>query len=620
MSWITIVWSMVASACLTIALMHLIIWSRRKQDWVHLVFALAATSAAAFSAFELLLMRAETVEQYVALQHWLYVPAFAIVLALMGFTRLYLGTGRPWLAYTVCGLRLVTLAINFLSPVSINYAAITGLHRLTLIGGEVISVADGVRNPWNWIDELSLLLFFAFVADASITLWRRGNPRERRRALVVGGSITLCVLLGAGQVTLLHAGIIHTPYLVSIVFLGILAVMGNELSLDVARVNDLVRELQASEADLRESEQRMALAASAAELVLWMWNIADDDIWITDQGHAMFGLGKGEHINFERFLATLHPEDREPTRRAVMQSLHETSHYHAEYRVVHPDGNTRWYSAHGRVERDHQGQPVRMRGIAIDVTQRRQAELEAAHQRHELAHLSRVTMLGELSGSLAHELNQPLTAILSNAQAAQRFLARGTDNPDEMRDILTDIVSDDKRAGEVIRRLRGLLKKDEAQFLPIDLNEVVQEVLKLVRSDLLNRNVSIRMELAADLPVVSADRVLLQQVLLNLMMNGCDAMNGCDTRHRELVVRTAADGDEVRISVTDRGTGIPPGKLETIFESFYTTKDHGMGLGLSVCRSIVTSHRGRLWAENNPEGGASLHVALPLDAEGDRRE
>lgn len=283
-------------------------------------------------------------------------------------------------------------------------------------------------------------------------------------------------------------------------------------------------------------------------------------------------------------------------------------------------GKCHWLQTIKRPLAEQGGTASQVLCVSTDITARKHSELEVERQRNELAHLSRVTMLSELSGSLAHELNQPLTAILSNAQAAQRFLARGTDNLDEIRDILTDIVSDDKRAGEVIRRLRGLLKKDEAQFLPIDLNEAVQDVHKLLRSDLLNRNVSIGMELSADLPLVSADRVLLQQVLLNLMMNGCEAMNGSGTHRREIVVRTAALADEVRISVADRGTGIPPAKLETIFESFYTTKDHGMGLGLSVCRSIVTSHRGRLWAENNPEGGASLHVALPLDAEGNRRE
>ena len=231
-----------------------------------------------------------------------------------------------------------------------------------------------------------------------------------------------------------------------------------------------------------------------------------------------------------------------------------------------------------------------------------------------MAHLARVAMLGELSGSLAHELNQPLSAILSNAQAAQRFLARDPPQLDRVTEILADIVKSDKRAGAVITRLRSLLKKEEAQHRPLDMNEVVQEVLALMRSDFLNRQVSVRTELAPQLPAVSGDRVQLQQVLLNLLINGCDAMAGARAQP-DLVVRSeSAPGRNVRVSVADRGTGIPLEDLERIFEPFVTTKPQGLGLGLAVCRSIVKAHNGRLWATNNPDGGASVHIELPANS------
>jgi two-component system, LuxR family, sensor kinase FixL len=221
-------------------------------------------------------------------------------------------------------------------------------------------------------------------------------------------------------------------------------------------------------------------------------------------------------------------------------------------------------------------------------------------------------MLGELSGSMAHELNQPLTAILSNAQAAQRFLADDQPDLSELRDILADIVAQDKRAGEVIRRLRLLLKKGEVQQQPLSVNEVVLEVLRLVRSDLVNQNFTACTELAPGLPHVRGDSVQLQQVLLNLVMNACEAMVGAATDARQLTIRTDRSEDGcVRVSVVDCGPGIAPEKLEQIFESFYTTKAQGMGLGLAVCRSIITAHNGKLWAANNPGRGAAFHFTLP---------
>ena len=247
----------------------------------------------------------------------------------------------------------------------------------------------------------------------------------------------------------------------------------------------------------------------------------------------------------------------------------------------------------------------------VDITERRNVERATARQRDELAHLSRVAMLGELSGSLAHELNQPLTAILSNAQAAQRFLAQSPPRIDKLAEILADIVKSDHRAGAVIQRLRSLLRKEEAQRHPLDINEVVEESMRLMRSDLLSRQVVVSTDLADALPAVSGDRNQLQQVLLNFVINGCDAMDGQEADRRLLVrTRTTAHGN-VEVSVADRGAGIPLADLERIFEPFVTTKATGMGLGLAICRSIVEAHGGRLWATNNADRGATLHCELP---------
>jgi two-component system, LuxR family, sensor kinase FixL len=253
----------------------------------------------------------------------------------------------------------------------------------------------------------------------------------------------------------------------------------------------------------------------------------------------------------------------------------------------------------------------------VDITARKRTELELERQRNELAHLSRVTLMSELSGSLAHELNQPLMAILSNAQAALRFLAYDIPNLDEVRDILIDIVNDDRRAGEVIRGLRLLLKKGEMRHESFNLNDVVRKVLKLMHSDLLNAGVGLRTKLEPDLPMVHGDQVQLQQVMLNLVMNGCEAMTSLAKADRQIVVATelAAD-DSIRVSVIDNGMGIPRGDPERLFEPFFTTKAEGLGLGLAVCRNVITAHNGRLWAMNNVGRGASFCFTVRANSGG----
>jgi C4-dicarboxylate-specific signal transduction histidine kinase len=251
--------------------------------------------------------------------------------------------------------------------------------------------------------------------------------------------------------------------------------------------------------------------------------------------------------------------------------------------------------------------------IAKEQEMNARAELEIAQQRHQLTHLSRVNMLGELSGSLVHELSQPLTAILYNAQAAQLLLEQSEPDLNQLRDILSNIVSDDERGGEVIRRLRLLLKRGEVQFQPLRANELVEEVLKLLRSELVDRGVIAHAKLAPRLPVLEADRVQLQQVLINLVTNACDAMADMPPEARALTIRTELDGnDVVLISVCDAGAGIAEGKLEQVFEPFFTSKANGMGLGLSVSRTIVNAHGGKLWAEHNPVRGAMFHLLLPV--------
>ena len=257
------------------------------------------------------------------------------------------------------------------------------------------------------------------------------------------------------------------------------------------------------------------------------------------------------------------------------------------------------------------GEPCRI-SVIRNVTKQRHAERESRDQREQMAHLMRVALLGQLSGALAHELNQPLTAILSNAQAAQRFLKSDSIDVAEMRAILDDIVDDDKRAGEVIQRLRALLKRGEAQFQKINMNDVVAETLKLAQGDLIARDVMVTTSFADGIAAVRADRIQLQQVFLNLIINAADAMAAVAPDERRMTISTQDIADQVRVSFADRGHGIPADAMSRLFEPFFTTKAHGLGLGLSISRTIVAAHSGRLWAENNLDRGAAIHLTLPV--------
>jgi PAS domain S-box-containing protein len=379
------------------------------------------------------------------------------------------------------------------------------------------------------------------------------------------------------------------------------------------RTAQLSDRLEVSEADLLESEQRLSLAADAASLGIWIRDLVRDEFWASDHWRTLFGFTHSQRLDATSVLQRVYPEDLPAANQTIGPSLLGAGGHESAFRIELPDGRLRWISSHGRVEFDSSGNPIRIRGVSLDITARKQAELEVEQKRKEVMYLSRVAMLGELSGALAHELNQPLTAILSNAQAAQRFLAQDSIDFNELRDILQDVVDEDKRAGEVIRRLRLLFAKGETLRQSVDVNELVLEGLGILRNDLINHGVTLRTDLAPDVPVVNTDRVQLQQVLINLVMNACDAMESLAASDRLIVVRTAvAADDSVRVSVIDQGCGIPIGGLEKIFEPFYTTKERGMGLGLSICRNIVTANGGRLWGENNLDRGASFHFSFPL--------
>jgi signal transduction histidine kinase len=378
-------------------------------------------------------------------------------------------------------------------------------------------------------------------------------------------------------------------------------------------LHEAARHLDHTQSNLYETDRRLSLAIDAAQLGIWTRNLATDEIQASDLWRSLFGFNQTERIDFDDFLMRVHSEDLAMVTHALTYTPGNTNNYNMEFRIELPDSSPRWISSRGSFELDQASQAIFSRGVSYDITARKQVEFDLQQKKMEIMHLSRVTMLGELSGALAHELNQPLTSILSNAQAALRYLSKDRVDLDEVCAILQDIVDEDKRAGEVILRLRNLLSPGKAQFQVVDITHLIAEVGKLLRNDLLNQCVELQIENRSALTETYADAIQLQQVLINLIMNACDAMAAVTHAGRKIIIRIRQNNaSHLHISVIDRGTGIHPDQLERIFDAFYTTKDHGMGLGLSICRNIIQANGGRLWAKNVPGGGAVFHFYLPL--------
>jgi PAS domain S-box-containing protein len=734
---------MSAAMSLTLGAIHFIVWLEDRRTWANLFFALAALAVAGIAAGEYWIMTAQTPEQIGRAQQWAHVPIFVLVIAIVGFVRLNFGTGRLWLGVAACAARAASLVINFALPPNLNFRQVTGVRHVEFLG-QTVSVPEGVGSSWTRLGELSSLLVLAFVVDASVALWRQGKPESRQRALAVGGSITVFIIIAAGIGALINARIIHWPYLISLPFLGVIVAMGFELSYDVLRAGVLARRLQASENSLHESEERFRIVANAAPVLIWMSGVDKlctffNKPWLEFTGRSLeqeMGNGWAEGV---------HPDDLQRCLKIYTEAFDSRQAFVMQYRLRCHDGEYRWISDQGVARYDASGNftgyigscvdvtdliskegalresegkfrlaveaspsgivlvdregkivlvntqtekmfgysreeligqsveiivPERFRAVhpahrarfldapkaramgagrelfarrkdgtefpieiglnpiqtadgilvlaaVADITARKQAELEALRHRDELGHLSRVAAMGELAASIAHELNQPLSGIVSNAAAGQRFIDRGDVDLTELRELLTDINADGRRAGDVIRGIQSMVKKRAPGRERVNLNDLVMKVVQMVKPNAMLHSCEFGTFLDPGLPAVEGDPVQLQQVLLNLVINALDAMRDTSVRSRKVAIATERNGGgTIRISVRDYGVGIPEEARERLFDQFFTTKREGLGMGLSIARSIVESHGGTIAAENADGGGARFQFILPVPAVG----
>jgi PAS domain S-box-containing protein len=379
------------------------------------------------------------------------------------------------------------------------------------------------------------------------------------------------------------------------------------LSAEISRRKRFEEELRRSEAYLAEA-QRLSHTGS------WAFNVATRQmIHSSEEHHRMFGFEpeKGMPV-WEDWIRRIHPEDRERAIQTMRQKLRERRDYELHFRIVLPDGTIKYIRALGHPVLNPSGDLGEFVGTSIDMTERKRLEEVRLDAQNKLGHANRVTTMGHLTASIAHEVNQPIAASVTNAQAALRWLDSQPPDLNEVRQALARIVKDGNRAGDVVGRIRDLIKKRPPRQDRLEINATIREVIDLTHGEAVKSGVSVQTELTDGLPLIQGDRVQLQQVMLNLIINAVEAMSGVEEGSRELLISSAkAEFGGVLVAVRDSGPGLPPATLEHLFDAFYTTKSGGMGIGLSICRSIIEAHGGRVWATSNAPRGAVFQLNLP---------
>ena len=490
-----------------------------------------------------------------------------------------------------------------------------------------IVIAFGVARLFLHFHLPQPFTAFALCAIA-ITFWYGGT----------GAGILATLLSALVRPFFFEPGVDMTSHLLyDLVFLIFAVLMTyatrarNELELRVAErtsalthANEDLRleiaERARAEEKLRQTEAYLSEAQRLTHMGSWVWSVKGRDaLHLSEEWYRIYGFDPQKGVpTWEQRLQRIHPKDRDKWRAAIDQAVAEKSDYEVEFRILLPAGTVRHIYTLGHPVKNASGELVQFVGSSMDVTERRRAdqERETLRQVHaDLAHISRVTTMGELTASLAHEINQPIAAAVTDASTCLRWLTRDHPNVEEAREAASRMIKDATRAAEIISRIRLLFKKGTTDRTLADVNEIIREMIILLHSELTRHSVSVRQELAEDIPRIMGDRVQLQQVMMNLILNSIDAMDEVSGA-RELEIRSQrADNEHVMVSVSDTGIGLPAESADQVFNAFFTTKPHGTGMGLRISRSIVESHGGRLWADNNSPRGAKFHLTLPAQAQ-----
>jgi PAS domain S-box-containing protein len=550
--------------------------------------------------------------------HWptvllsLFAAILASVIALYVVSRQKMGASRAIAGSVLMGAGIASM--HYIGMAAMRLPAICQFNSFLVILSVVFAVLISLAALW---------ITFHFREE------KTGIGREKLAgAVIMGAAIPVMHYAGMAAASFTPSGmpadLSHAVSISTLGTAGIAAVTFIVLGLTMLTSwvdrRFAAQTLELQEERLQRSEAYLAEAQKLTHTGSWACRVVGRDaLHLSEEWYRIYGFDpeKGPPA-FEERLQRIHPEDRAKWQAAIDLAIAEKSDYEVEFRILLPGGTVKYIHTVGHPVLNAAGDLVEFMGSATDITERKHAEDALRQAQADLAHVSRVTTMGELTASLAHEVNQPIAAAVTDANTCLRWLTR--DHPDvpEAREAASRTVKDATRAADIISRIRLLFEKGTLQREPVDLNEVIREMVLLLRGEATRYSISVRTELAADPSQIMGDRVQLQQVMMNLIMNSIDAMKDADGT-RELIINSQrAENDKLTVSISDTGVGLPPHQADQIFNAFFTTKLQGTGMGLAISRSIVESHGGRLWAADNSPRGASFCFTLPTKVEDHR--
>src|SRR6266446_3666143 len=547
--------------------------------------------------------------------HWptvllsLFAAILASVIALYVVSRQKMGASRALAGSVLMGAGIS--GMHYIGMAAMRLPAVCQFNSFLVVLSVVFAVLISLAALW---------ITFHFRDE------KTGIGREKLAgAVVMGAAIPVMHYTGMAAASFTPSGMpADLSHAVSISTLGTAGVAAvTFMVLGMALLTSWVdrrfaaQTLELQEEKLQRSEAYLAEAQRLTHTGSWAWGVAGRDaVHLSDEWYRIYGFDpeKGPPAWEER-LQRVHPEDRARWQEAIDRAIAEESGYEVEFRILLPGGTVKYIHTVGHPVLNASGDLVQFVGSSMDITERKLAEEALRQAQADLAHVSRVTTMGELTASLAHEVNQPIAAAVTDANTCLRWLTRDHPDLEEAREAASRMVKDATRAAEIIAQVRLVFKKGVAQRELVDVNELIREMILLLRNETSRHSISVRTELAQALPQVMGDRVQFQQVMMNLIMNSIDAMKDVEGT-RELTINSRrAEGEQVMVSVSDSGVGLPSLQADQIFNAFFSTKAHGTGMGLRISRSIVESHGGRLWATDNSPRGASFHLTLPTRVE-----
>lgn len=604
---VLLIWATTIALCLVLGGIHAQIWLRNPEaNRSSGIFAALALCETGIALVELGLMHAGTLPEFLWLLRVYYLLALAGFVALVQFAWTYLKAGRRWLGRLTVGLRAIATAVGLWSPNGLHFSRLDALVPSTFLGSPVV-VPLGLPNPWLVLSLAAAFSLVAFFADAVMTMHRRGAARS---SIVLGAMLTLFFLVAQLLGMAVAFADLQLPLHVTLSFLPVICFIGAWLGRDLVSSARLARELADAESRLLDSRGRLSMAAAAAKVSFWVVDRKTLRFRVVPMTMRLIGTPEGHTPNLDELLIAMHPADRGAVMRALADAPVLKRLVAVEYRVFLPDGAMRWYLSAGGGRQVVDGEAALM-GMTMDITDRKMAEEAANRQREAIEHLSRAVMAGEMSGSLVQDLRQPLQRILDKARAARSLLMSAPRKRHEMRALLDEIIIASDGASQVISKLRQLLRRGGTAAEPVSLGELIDGVLLFLQADLSRRGVQVCAELDRTLRPVVVERVRIEQVVIHLIMNACDAMAEKPLNERELTIRVHESDGAAVLEFSDRGVGLNADGAN-VFSAFYTTKPEGAGMGLAICKSIVESHHGRIWAENAEHGGARFCVRLPF--------